>query len=108
MYYKKQRNEPPIVRTGCVYAESYFYNGYLYLKFAVNNIPSEELTEITQEEYEANKPVIPEPELEQTETELLMQANTDSELRDLEIQQNQELLAQQLTDIEVALLGGGR
>ena len=47
-------------------------------------------------------------EPEPTETERMMQGFTDSELRDLEIQQNQELLAQQITDIEVALLGGGK
>jgi len=51
-------------------------------------------------------PKVPDPE--PTETERIMQGFTDSELRDLEIQQNQELLAQQITDIEVALLGGGR
>lgn len=45
---------------------------------------------------------------EPTETERIMQGFTDSELRDLEIQQNQELLAQQMTDIEVALLGGDK
>ncbi len=47
---------------------------------------------------------IPEPEL--TDMELLMQANANTELRDLEIQQNQELLAQQMADIELELLGG--
>ncbi|AMJ41000.1 hypothetical protein [Anaerotignum propionicum] len=51
----------------------------------------------------------PEPAMAQpTDLELLMQAQADSELRDLVIQQNQELLAQQMTDIEVALLGGDR
>ncbi|NCC17218.1 MAG: hypothetical protein EOM28_13015 [Clostridia bacterium] len=41
-----------------------------------------------------------------TETEIIMQAMTDGELRDLEIQQGQELLAQQITDIELVVLGG--
>ncbi|MCQ4935044.1 hypothetical protein [Anaerotignum propionicum] len=50
----------------------------------------------------------PEQLLEPTETERIMQAMTDAELRDMVTQQNQELLAQQITDIEVALLGGGR
>jgi hypothetical protein len=62
MYYKKNGTKPPVIRTGCVYGESYYCNGYMYLKYSFGNIPSEELTEITQEEYEANKPIIPEPE----------------------------------------------
>lgn len=62
MYYKKQEDIPPVIKVGCVYAESYFYDGYLYLKYAENNIPSEILTEITQEEYEVNKPVVPDSE----------------------------------------------
>ncbi len=41
-----------------------------------------------------------------TDIELLMQANIDAELRDLEIQQNQEILAQQMSSIELAILGG--
>src|SRR5690606_20790629 len=41
-----------------------------------------------------------------TDTERIMQSFTDAELRDLEIQQNQELLAQQMADIELAMLGG--
>lgn len=49
-------------------------------------------------------PIPPEPVL--TDFELIMQANIDAELRDLEIQQNQEILAQQLTNIELELLGG--
>lgn len=50
------------------------------------------------------EPVVPEEPL--TDIELIMQANTDAELRDLEIQQNQEMLAQQMADIELAMLGG--
>ena len=50
------------------------------------------------------EPIVPEEPL--TDIELIMQANTDAELRDLEIQQNQEILAQQMTDIELVLLGG--
>ncbi|WMI80892.1 hypothetical protein [Anaerotignum sp. MB30-C6] len=48
----------------------------------------------------------PKPTPGPTDMELLMQANTDAELRDLEIQQGQEMLAQQMTDIELAVLGG--
>ena len=70
MYYKKQGNEPPITKAGCTYDASFFYDGYLYLKYSGSNIPSEELTEITQEEYEANKPVTPEPEPEPTPQEI--------------------------------------
>ena len=62
MYYKKYGSALPIIKAGCVYEESYFHDGYLFLKYAVGNAPSEELTEIMQEEYETNKPVIPEPE----------------------------------------------
>lgn len=47
-----------------------------------------------------------EPVLEPTNTERIMQAMTDSELRDFEIQQGQELLAQKMVDIELAVLGG--
>lgn len=41
-----------------------------------------------------------------TDTQLLMQAQADAELRDFQIQQGQELLAQQMADIELAVLGG--
>ena len=44
--------------------------------------------------------------LEPTDLEILMQAQADAELRDFEIQQGQELLAQQMADIELAVLGG--
>ena len=62
MYYKKQGNVPPVIKAGCVYEESYFHDGYLFMQYSVNNVPSEELIEILQEEFEANKPVILEPE----------------------------------------------
>lgn len=62
MHYKKQGGIPPVVKAGCVYEESYFHNGYLFLKYCINNVPSEELIAISREEFEANKPVIPEPE----------------------------------------------
>lgn len=62
MYYKKQGGEVPITKAGCVYDASFFYDGYLYFKYLENNIPSEDLEEITQEEYEANKPIISESE----------------------------------------------
>lgn len=107
MYYKKQGIQPPVIKRGSVYKESYLFDGYLYLKYQKDNVPLEPLEEITREEYEINKPVIPEPPTpEPTNMELLMQANSDAELRDLEIQQGQEMLAQQMTDIELAMLGG--
>ena len=62
MYYKKQGSVPPAVKIGCAYEESYFFDGYTYLKYALKSVPSEALEEISQEEYEVNKPVIPEPE----------------------------------------------
>lgn len=42
-----------------------------------------------------------------SDTEIIMQALTDSEIRELEQQQGQEMLAQQLTDIEISLLERG-
>ena len=74
MFYKKQGNMPPATKAGCVYEESYFHDGYLYLKYFSGNIPSEPLEEITQAEYEANKPVVPpkpEPTPQPTEEEIL-------------------------------------
>ncbi|KXL53509.1 hypothetical protein CLNEO_07350 [Anaerotignum neopropionicum] len=71
MYYKKQGNEPPVIKSGCAYTESYYFDGYLFLKYSIGNTPSEELAEITQEEFEANKPVIPEPEPQPTEQDIL-------------------------------------
>lgn len=49
----------------------------------------------------------PEPATQEpTSMEILMQAQADAELRDFAIQQGQELLAQQMADIELAVLGG--
>lgn len=48
---------------------------------------------------------VPEP-TQPTDLEILMQAQADAELRDFAIQQGQELLAQQMADIELAVLGG--
>ena len=48
------------------------------------------------------EPTEPEP----TDTELLMQALTDLELRSLEEQKDRQLLAQQVSDLELAILGG--
>ena len=53
--------------------------------------------------YDFEPEISPEP----TEIEILMQALADGEIRDFEIQQGQELLAQQLADIELMILGGG-
>lgn len=110
MYYKKQGDLLPVIKTGHVYEESYFSNGYLFLKYSGNNIPTEKLTEVSQQEYEANKPVVPpqpKPAAEPTDTERIMQEMTDAELRDFETQKRQEVMAQQMTDIEILLLGGG-
>lgn len=50
---------------------------------------------------------IPEPPTpEPTDTELIMQTLFDSELRDFEGTEERALLAQQMTDIELAILGG--
>ncbi len=76
MYYKKQGNTPPIIKSGCVYAECYFYDGYLFFKYYAGNIPSEELTEITQVEYEINKPIIPEPDPTPSPEDIISAANT--------------------------------
>lgn len=51
-------------------------------------------------------PEIPSVVPQLSNIELFMQAMTDSELRDFEIQQGQELLAQKVADIELAMLGG--
>ena len=67
MYYKKQGNVPPVIKAGCVYEESYFHDGYLFMKYSVNNVPSEELIEILQKEFEVNKPAMPVPEPAVTE-----------------------------------------
>lgn len=74
MYYKKQGDTPPMIMSGSVYNESYTIDGCLYLKYYQNNTPSETLEEITQEEYEANKPTMEEEVLtlaEPTEEEIL-------------------------------------
>lgn len=46
------------------------------------------------------------PTPEPTDTELIMQTLFDSELRDFEGTEERALLAQQMTDIELAILGG--
>lgn len=73
---------------------------YEHIHYSNGTVVKQSINAVTELQLES----VPEP----TETERIMQGFTDSELRDLEIQQNQELLAQQITDIEVALLGGGR
>lgn len=67
-----------------------------YLDLKVSELPA------LVEELEYMEPEIKSEEL--TETEQIMQAMTDAELRDFEIQQGQEMLAQQMTDIELALI----
>lgn len=50
---------------------------------------------------------VPEPEPEATAEQLIMQSLADSEIRDYEAQYERELIAQQLTDIEISMIGGG-
>lgn len=52
-------------------------------------------------------PVDEKHEVQFTDNQIIMQAMADAELRDMQIQQGQEMLAQQMTDIELAVLGGG-
>lgn len=73
---------------------------YEYIYYSNGAVAKQSINAVNQKE-------IPEEE-SITEIELLMQANADAELRDLEIQQNQELLAQLMADIELAVLGGDR
>jgi len=96
MYYKKQGNLLPEIKAGCVYEESYFYEGYTFLKYEVNNIPSEELMEITQEEYEANKPIIPEPEPPEP-------TPTEQEILQSEMLLNQQQIISKQTEIDMTL-----
>ena len=81
MYCKKQGNTPPVTKSGCVYEESYAFQDYLFLKYSVGNIPSESLEEITQEEYEANRPVMPAPAPEPLSTteQAIMQTAINTE-----------------------------
>lgn len=75
-------------------------DGYKIIYYSNGAIVKQSVHTITEPQSEQ----IPEP----LPIESLMQAMTDGELRDFEIKQNQELLAQQMTDIEVVLLGGDR
>lgn len=56
-------------------------------------------------ELDENTPteVLPQP----TDTQLVMQAFSDAEIRDFEAQEERKMLAQQMADIELAVLGGG-
>ena len=96
MYYKKEGNIPPAIKAGCVYEESFFCNGYLYFKYWGNNIPSEELTEITQEEFEANKPAISEPELPEPEP-------LEQEVLKAEMLLNQQMILSKQKEIDMTL-----
>jgi len=53
------------------------------------------------------EPVIPQPIPQPTETEILMQTLADSELRSVEEQKDRQLLAQQISDLELVILKGG-
>ena len=54
MYYKKQGITAPIIKDGSIYREMYFHDGYIYLRYEGKNVPSEALTEVTEEEYNLN------------------------------------------------------
>lgn len=80
-------NEYPVVpyRQGYVGSVSGFYENevtYTYVKNSENT----------------------EPQL--TDTQQVMQAFSDAEIRDFEAQEERKMLAQQMTDIELAMLGG--
>ena len=73
-----------------------------YLDLMVSETPAlvEKLEYVTQE-------VEPTPIPQTTDTELIMQAFSDQEIRDFAAQEERKILAQQMTDIELAVLGGG-
>ena len=96
MYYKKPGNEPPVVKAGSVYEESYFHDGYLFLKYATSNVPLEELIKISQEEFEANKPAISEPEPPEPEP-------TEQEILQAEMLLNQQQIISKQTEIDMTL-----
>lgn len=96
MYYKKRGNEPPVVKTGSVYEESYFLEGYLFLKYCTSNVPLEELIKISQEEFETYKPVILEPELPESEP-------TERDFLQGEILLNQQQIISKQTEIDTTL-----
>lgn len=96
MFYKKQGNIPPVIKSGCVYEESYFYDGYLFFNYMKGNIPSEELTEITQEEYGENKPIIPESELDTMEP-------IEHEILQAEMLLNQQMILSKQSEIDMTL-----
>ena len=84
MYYKKQGTMVPAVNVGSVYGELYFYDGNIFLKDEGKNMPSEPLVEITEEEYNQNRPIFAEPETPQpTNADILAEVKrTQSEIID--------------------------
>lgn len=56
---------------------------------------------------EVEQPQIPQPPQPESDTEIIMQAITDLELYNIEVQQQNELLAQQMTELELAMLERG-
>ena len=84
MYYKKRGITAPIMKNGSTYSENYFYNGYMFLKYEGKNMPSEPLVEITEEEYNQNRPIFAEPETPQpTNADILAEVKkTQSEVID--------------------------
>lgn len=74
-------------------------------KFTLDN-GTEMLREIYGNGMEIERPSMPDvptPMPEPTDTELIMQALSDTEIRDIEARQERELLAQQMTDMELML-----
>ena len=53
---------------------------------------------------EVEKEILPQP---LSDTEIMMQSMTELELQNLEAQQERQMLAQQLTDLELAMLERG-
>lgn len=56
MYYKTEKNELPIIKSGSIYDEVYSFDGCFYLKYEPNNFPTEELGKITEEEFLSHRP----------------------------------------------------
>lgn len=96
MYYKKEGNVLPVTKVGSVYEESYLYEGYLFLKYEENNIPWEDIVEITKEEYEENRPVIPEWEPDTMEP-------IEDEVLKAEMLLNQQMILSKQKEIDMTL-----
>lgn len=69
MYYKTEKNELPVIKSGSIYDEVYSFEGCFYLKYEPDNFPTEELCEITEEEFLEHRPDFKE-EFEKEPTQL--------------------------------------